>query len=95
MLICMRTTLNLDDELVAAAKQRAAEESRTLTSIVEDGLRAVLHGQREPRPRVVLPTSGGDGPATGLDLDDWSAVRDRLDEDEDGGYRAAASDAAP
>jgi hypothetical protein len=94
MLICMRTTLNLDDELVLAAKRRAAQESRTLTSIVEDGLRAVLHAQPEPHTRVLLPTSGGDGPAPGLDLGDWGAVRERLDEDEDAAYRAAATDAA-
>ncbi len=42
MLICMRTTLNLDDRLAAAAKQEAARRGETLTSLLEEGLRTVL-----------------------------------------------------
>jgi len=48
MLICMRTTLNLDDGLAAAAKREAARQGRTLTSLLEEGLRSVLaQHQRE------------------------------------------------
>ena len=32
--ICMKTTLNLDDDLVVRAKQRAAELRTTLTALV-------------------------------------------------------------
>lgn len=38
----MRTTLNLDDALAAAAKHEAARRGETLTSLLEEGLRAVL-----------------------------------------------------
>ncbi|MBA3339190.1 MAG: type II toxin-antitoxin system VapB family antitoxin [Geodermatophilaceae bacterium] len=38
----MRTTLNLNEELVRRAKQRAAAEDRTLTSVIEDALRRLL-----------------------------------------------------
>lgn len=44
MLICMRTTLNLNDDLVRQAKQRAVAEDRTLTSVIEDALRRLLSG---------------------------------------------------
>lgn len=38
----MRTTLDLNDDLTRRAKEKAAREGRTLTSLVEDGLRLVL-----------------------------------------------------
>lgn len=85
----MRTTLNLDDDLLTRAKHRAAEERRTLTSLVEDGLRALLETRPErPRRSVVLPTFGGDGPAPGLDLADARALRDVIYEDDDARFRS-------
>lgn len=42
MLICMRTTLNLDDALAAAAKAEAARSGSTMTSLIEEGLKKVL-----------------------------------------------------
>lgn len=89
MLICMRTTLNLDDDLLRRAKQRAATEGRTLTSVIEDGLRALLSEARARKPgKVVLPTFGGDGPAPGVDLSDPRALRDALYEGEDARLRS-------
>jgi len=38
----MKTTLNLDDELLGRAKRRAAARGTTLTALVEEGLRAAL-----------------------------------------------------
>ena len=37
----MRTTIRLDDRLLAEAKQYAAESGRTLTGLIEDALREV------------------------------------------------------
>lgn len=51
MLICMRTTLNLNDDLVRQAKQRAAAEDRTLTSVIEDALRRLLAASTPPDRR--------------------------------------------
>lgn len=42
MIVCMRATMNLPDGLLAEAKRRAASEGRTLTSLVEESLRARL-----------------------------------------------------
>lgn len=42
MLICMRTTLNLEDTLACAAKAEAAKTGTTVTSLIEEGLRRVL-----------------------------------------------------
>lgn len=38
----MRTTVQLPDALLKAAKQRAAQDGRTLTSLIEEGLQHVL-----------------------------------------------------
>lgn len=46
----MKTTLDLPDELLIEAKKRAAEERRTLRSLVEEGLRMVLSSKRSRRP---------------------------------------------
>jgi plasmid stability protein len=38
----MRTSINLPDDLLAQARRRAAEQGRTLTALIEEGLRAVI-----------------------------------------------------
>jgi len=50
----MRTTLNIDDELLKQAKASAAREGRTLTSVVENSLRSHCSGGR-PRAAMVDP----------------------------------------
>ena len=49
MLICMRTTLNLDDERMRLVRRRAAHTDRTITQFIEtalhDALAANAHGQ--------------------------------------------------
>lgn len=76
--MCMRTTINLPDGLAEAAKQRAASEGRTFTSIVEEGLRRVLDTAPVRRP-VVLPKHGsGDGGVL-VDILDRDAVWEALD----------------
>jgi hypothetical protein len=77
----MRTTIDLDDRLLVAAKQRAAADGRTLRSLVEEALRARL--ALRPRETVVepLPVHRPARPGThpGVDLTDNVAVRDLMD----------------
>jgi hypothetical protein len=81
MLRCMRTTVRLDDDLLRQAKALAARTGRTLTAVIEDGLREALarHRRRQERPPVALPTFRGKGLRTGLDLDDTVGLLDILD----------------
>jgi len=46
----MRTTLDLDDALLAAARARAAQTGTTLTAVVEEALAAAL-APRPPRSK--------------------------------------------
>lgn len=78
MLVCMRTTLNLPDALVQQAKARAAAEGRTLTSVVEEGLRTVLRSV-PTAATVELPAYGSGAGALLVDLDDRAALADALD----------------
>lgn len=78
----MRTTVRLDEQLLARAKAHAAREHRTLTALIEEGLTLVLE---RPRPkvkrRVVLPVSeAGGGVRPGVDLNCNAALLDLLDE---------------
>jgi len=59
----MRTTVDLPDELLRQARQRAADEGTTLTSLLADGLRLRLAPSttvsRRPRRLPVSKVGGG------------------------------------
>jgi hypothetical protein len=51
-----RTTVRLPEDLVRRAKRKATEEGRTLTALIEDGVRRVLEEPAAPaRKKRVLP----------------------------------------
>ena len=60
----MRTTLNLDDDLVKAAKIAAIREGATLSALIEAALRE--HLDRSPSPEWEIPAH--------IDRDDPAAV---------------------
>jgi plasmid stability protein len=83
MLWCMRTTINIDDDLLAEARQVAARTGRSLTAVVEDALRESLHRRHLPARRAVeLPTFGEGGVQPGVDLDDSAALLELLQHDD-------------
>jgi hypothetical protein len=77
----MRTTVRLDDDLLRQAKALAARTGRTLTAVIEDGLREALarHRRRPEWPPVALPTFKGRGLRPGVDLDDTAGLLDIVD----------------
>ena len=81
MLLCMRTTVRLDDDLLRDVKQYAAQHDQTLTSVIEDALRLILARQKtvDSRKPVLLPTDSGNGLQPGVDLDDTSALLDLME----------------
>ncbi len=57
-----RTTIRMDERLLREAKKQAAEEGRSLTSVIEDALRASLGPRRRPeRAKPVKLTTAGKG----------------------------------
>jgi hypothetical protein len=81
MLFCMRTTLDLDDQVMRDAKRTAQEHGLTLTGFIEDALRERL-ARRGPAKRAAtfrLRTFKGNGLQPGVDLDNSAALRDLMD----------------
>jgi hypothetical protein len=76
----MRTTINIDDALLAEAKQVAARTGRSLTAVVEDALRQSLHRRHQASRRAIdLPVFGEGGMRPGVDLDDSAALLDVME----------------
>ena len=78
----MRTTVRLDDSLLAQVKREAARREETVTALIEQGLRLILAQARSPhrRHRVVLPVCrAGGGLLPGIDLNDSSSILDAME----------------
>ncbi len=76
----MRTTVRLSDDLLAAAKQRAAVEHTTLTALIEDSLRRTLASRpAKEAERFAIHPFGSAKLLPGVNLDDSAALRDLMD----------------
>ena len=75
----MRTTLDLNDELLRGAKQRAATEGTTLRAVVERALRSHLEGGKQKSGYRLRwrPERGRLRP--GVRLDDRDALFDLME----------------
>jgi hypothetical protein len=64
----MKTTLNIDDELLVKAKAASAREHTTLTALIEEGLRLRLRRAAPPKriKRLAIHRGKG-GLASGID----------------------------
>jgi len=79
-----RTTVRLPEDLLNRAKRKAAAEGRTLTSLIEDGLRLVVAETRKgPMAKRVLPriSKADGGPMPGIDPGDLSMLQELDDLD--------------
>jgi Arc/MetJ-type ribon-helix-helix transcriptional regulator len=74
-----RTTVRLPEDLVRRARRKALTEGRSLTALIQEGLRLVL-ADRTPaaRPKRVLPpvSKATGGLMPGVDLDDTAALQE-------------------
>ncbi len=80
MVICMKTTLDLDDHLLVTVKKVAAERGTTMTAVIEDAIRTALV-QKKPSGRPFKlkwrPVPGK--LRSGVDLDDRAALHDLME----------------
>lgn len=78
----MRTTIRLDERLLRQAKELAARNGRTLTSVIEDAVRQFL-ARAEGPGRTKLPpfraTTFKGRVRAGVDLDDSAALLDLME----------------
>ena len=77
----MRTTVRIKDDLLRRAKKRAADDGRTVTSLIEDGLTLILAKRKvSRRERVELPVSQASGGVLpGIDLNRSSDLEEIMD----------------
>ena len=79
----MRTTIRLNDALLAEAKALAARSGRTLTRVIEDSLREALargeEGGRGAPPD--LPVVRGGRVRPGVNLDSMSDLLETMEPD--------------
>jgi hypothetical protein len=61
MVFHMKTTLNIDDTVMAQLKREAARQGRTMSELVETALRLLFRSQKKTEDLSPLPTfhSGG------------------------------------
>ena len=76
----MKTTLNLNDQILRQAKGQAERDGLTLTKFVEDALREKLMAGNDRRPpfRLKMTTVRGFAPPN-VDVSDREALYDVLD----------------
>ena len=77
MVTHMKTTIDIADSVLEAAKTTAAREGTTLRALVEEGLRTVLGKRKAKVPRFKLRDGsvGGNGLQPGVDFSDWESIR--------------------
>ena len=77
MLICMRTTLNIDDSVMRRLKQEAARRGTTMSELVESAIRLLL--RRQPARIELPPLPAFHGGDTLVDIADRDALYDAME----------------
>jgi hypothetical protein len=76
----MKTTVEISEALLQAAKRMAAERNMTLRMVIEAALRRHLEAaanQAQARPRLRRHSFRGRGLQPGLSESDWATIRER------------------
>lgn len=76
----MRTTFLIDDDLYREVKALAAYRGTTVTSIVEESLRALIAKTGTGRSGALPVLPHTEGVRQGIDINDNAAIREILDE---------------
>ena len=75
----MRTTVDIDDQLLLYAKQQAVQQGCTLKQVIEDALRDFFSHQSLQQKPVSLETFSGAGLKPGVNLDNGRSLNDIID----------------
>lgn len=74
----MKTTLNIDDGVMARLRREAARQGKTMSELVETALRLLL--ERRPRAAELPPLPRFRGGAELVDVADRDALHDAMDQ---------------
>lgn len=72
----MRTTVNIDEHLLQEAKEAALRTHRSLSEIIEEGMRIFLReaNRKKASSKLSIVTFGEGGLQPGIDLDDSASL---------------------
>jgi len=76
----MRTTIDIDEQLLIYVKQKAAENNSSLKNIIEDALRDFFSKHNVHRNDIKLETFSGKGLKPGVDLNNNQSLNDIMDD---------------
>ena len=79
MLLCMRTTMDISDDLMRRAKKKAADDGVPLRDVVEDALRRYLSEKPAASGYKLKWTTESGELMPGVDLDDRDSLFDLMD----------------
>jgi hypothetical protein len=77
--LLVRTTIRLPDDLYGEVRRRALETSSTVTSVIENALRAALADRDQSAQTFVVEPFAGTGTRPGVDLADSAALLDAME----------------
>ena len=73
----MKTTLNIDDSVMARLRQESARQGRTMSELVEMALRLFFRPQKRPSKLRPLPRFNSGGHL--VNIDDRDALYDAME----------------
>ncbi|MFL6196007.1 MAG: DUF2191 domain-containing protein [Thermoanaerobaculia bacterium] len=75
----MKTTVQIDEDLLARTRKVAEREGTTLRALIEEGLRVAL-ARREQKTAYRWPdlSVGGEGTAPEIEESGWETLRDHI-----------------
>ncbi len=76
----MRTTINIDDQLLQSAKHLAIEQGISLAHVIENALRESLSKPIKKGQPVQLITTKGSGVKPGVDLESNHSLLDIMND---------------
>jgi hypothetical protein len=76
----MKTTIEIQDELLERSKRLARQEGTTLGAVIEEGLQLALRAraQQERRMPFALKPFAGDGLTPEFESAGWELIRDEI-----------------
>jgi predicted transcriptional regulator len=81
MVFHMKTTLNIDDSVMQRLREEAARRGRTMSELVEAGLRRVLDEPEQDIDQVREPLPQWHSGGAFVDVADRDALHERMDRD--------------
>lgn len=80
MVLPMRTTIRIDDEIYRRVKKVALQSDRTIGQVIEDAVQIALRPPRHEEQIANLPVYGGSGLVPGVDLSSNRSIAEAMDD---------------